>query len=56
MTANPNQHWGRGKSHKCFKICDEYCSSIAGVFFSPFGAEGSSKLFTLLAAGEQEDF
>ena len=20
-----NQHWGRGKSHKCFKICDEYC-------------------------------
>lgn len=22
----PNQHWGRGKSHKCFKICDEYCS------------------------------
>ena len=27
MTANPNQHWGRGKSHKCFKICDEYCRS-----------------------------
>ena len=21
----PNQHWERGKSHKCFKICDEYC-------------------------------
>ena len=27
MTAIPNQHWGGGKSHKCFKICDEYCSS-----------------------------
>ena len=22
----PNQHWGRGKRHKCFKIFDEYCS------------------------------
>jgi len=22
-----NQHWGRGNEHKCFKICDEYCSS-----------------------------
>ena len=36
MTANPNQHdWGAGsgKSLKCFKICDEYWSSIAEVFF-----------------------
>ena len=22
----PNQHWGRGNRHKCFKIFDEYCS------------------------------
>ena len=22
----PNQRWGRGKRHKCFKIFDEYCS------------------------------
>ena len=21
----PNQHWGRGNRHKCFKIFDEYC-------------------------------
>ena len=31
MTANPKSTLGRGKSHKCFKICDEYCS---GDFFS----------------------
>ena len=23
----PNQHWGRGNRHKCFKIFDEYCRS-----------------------------
>ena len=23
----PNQHWGRGKAHECFKIFDEDCSS-----------------------------
>ena len=48
MTANPNQHWGRGsgKSLKCFnKICDEYCSSIAAVFFSSIW--GRRKLETL---------
>ena len=27
MTANPKSTLGRGKSHKRFKICDEYCSS-----------------------------
>ena len=26
MTANPKSTLGRGKSHKCFKISDEYCS------------------------------
>ena len=25
----PNHHWGRGKSHKCFKICDEYCRFVS---------------------------
>ena len=25
MTANPKSTLGRGKSHKYFKICDEYC-------------------------------
>ena len=25
MTANPKSTLGRGKSHKCFKIFDEYC-------------------------------
>ena len=25
MTAIPKSTLGRGKSHKCFKICDEYC-------------------------------
>ena len=24
--CNPKSTLGRGKSHKCFKICDEYCS------------------------------
>ena len=37
---------GSGKSLKCFnKICDEYCSSIAEVFFSSFW--GRRKLETL---------
>ena len=27
MTVNPKSTLGRGKSHKCFKICDEYCYS-----------------------------
>ena len=48
MTANPNQHdWGAGsgKSLKCFKISDEYWSSIAEVFFSSFW--GRRKLETL---------
>ena len=36
---------GSGKSLKCFKICDEYCSSITGVFFSSFW--GRRKLETL---------
>ena len=33
MTAIPNQHWWRGKSHndKCFKICDEYCSWLSWI-------------------------
>ena len=25
---HPDQHWRGRKSHKCFKICDEYCSSV----------------------------
>ena len=25
MTANPKSTLGKGKSHKCFKISDEYC-------------------------------
>ena len=25
----PNQRWEGGKSHKCFKICDEFCSCCA---------------------------
>ena len=28
MTANPKSTLGRGKSHKCFKIYDEYCRLI----------------------------
>ena len=28
MLGHAYQHWERGKSHKCFKICDEYCSSV----------------------------
>ena len=44
MLSRAYFHW-RGKSLKCFKICDEYCSSIAGVFFSPFW--GRRKLETL---------
>ena len=24
----PNQHWGRGNRHKCFKIFDEYCRCL----------------------------
>ena len=27
MTANPKSTLGKGKSHKCFKICDEYCNT-----------------------------
>ena len=29
MTANPKSTLGRGKSHKCFKICDEYCLCVS---------------------------
>ena len=31
MSANPKSTLGRGKSHKCFKICDEYCSSTGNL-------------------------
>ena len=31
MTANPKSTLGRGKSHKCFKISDEYCSLVFGL-------------------------
>ena len=27
-TVIPKSTLGKGKSHKCFKICDEYCSSL----------------------------
>ena len=27
------RHWERGKSHKCFKICDEYCSFFCFFFY-----------------------
>ena len=36
MTANPKSTLGRGKSHKCFKISDEYCRKFSGMkFFHP---------------------
>ena len=37
-----NQHWGRGKLHKCFKICDEYCRSCEIWHWFPCGADGRS--------------
>ena len=40
MTANPKSTLGRGKSHKCFKICDEYCSfKIMHLFRDEMGTQ-----------------
>ena len=38
MLWYPNQHWGRGKAHKYFKICDEYCwvMTVNPIFTSGF--------------------
>ena len=30
--VTPNQHWGRGNAHKCFKIFDEYYRIILNFY------------------------
>ena len=56
MTANPNQHdWGAENHSSVSRFVTSILVQLPGSFFLLFGAEGNSKLFTLLAAGEQED-
>ena len=55
MTANPNQHWGGENHSSVSRFVTSIVVQLPESFFLLFGAEGNSKLFTLLAAGEQED-
>ena len=55
MTSNPNQHWGGENHSSVSRFVTSIVVQLPESFFLLFGAEGNSKLFTLLTAGEQED-